>query len=142
MSLESPGAGAGSRGAGDRAEEEEGWEGCGWGPPAWSRPRGSRAGRQGGGGEQSGSEAARAAEREPAVARHESPEEPGRQRVWELARRVEGGMPQENCEKRRWESPRMTGGSVIPAFLTCVLTACCTDANQNLHVGKAELFPE
>lgn len=73
---------------------------------------------------------------------HASPEEPAGERVCELARRVEGGTPQENREEPRWESPRATAGSVTPAFLRCVLTVRCTDANQNLHVGKAGLFPE
>lgn len=82
------------------------------------------------------------AQRTAGRAEHESPEEPAGQRVCKWARRVEGGASQENCGKRRWGSPRTRAGSVIPAFLTCVLTVFCADANQNLRVGKAELFPE
>lgn len=57
------------------------------------------------------------------------------QRVCKWARGVEEGTSQET-EKRRWESPRVTAGSVIPAFLTCVLTVFCMDTNQNPRVGR------
>lgn len=89
-----------------------------------------------------GPEAGRAAEREPAVVPAQTgsgvQEERGsaghgRAQVEGVRGGGEGGTSQGNCEKWGWESPLKMNGSVVPAFLMCVLTLLCTRPNQNLR---------
>lgn len=89
-----------------------------------------------------GPEAGRAAEREPAVVpaqtgsgvqEREGSTGCGRAHMEGVRGGGEGGTSQGNCEKWGWESPLKMNGSVVPAFLMCILTLLCTCPNQNLR---------